>query len=159
MTFLGFLAIIIAMLELYSVTDVQHILRQHLWQLRRQNKMSRRALAQRSTVPVATIKKFEYTGRIALPQFLLLWQSLAPLSEVVALTRRPPPPPKTIDEALKPRNPYTLQPTRGFGTKLNTTPKPRNPHTLKNKTLQSTNLGAKTSGTPSLKNKTTRRPL
>ncbi|WP_328987809.1 hypothetical protein [Thiorhodovibrio winogradskyi] len=38
-------------------------------------KLSRQALAARSTVPAPTIKKFETTGQISLRQFLLLWQN------------------------------------------------------------------------------------
>lgn len=89
------------MLELHSVADVQELLRQKVRHDRDQKKISRRVLAQRSTVPEATIKKFEHTGQISLRQFLLLWQTLASLDEFVALTRPRPTVPKTIDEVLR----------------------------------------------------------
>lgn len=67
--------------------DVQQAFAQHLRQRREQEKLSREALAERSTVPSATIKKFELTGQISFRQLLLLWQSLDDLSNLYALTQ------------------------------------------------------------------------
>lgn len=83
-----------------SAADVQHNLSQNLWQRRKALKLSRQALAERSTVPAATIKKFETTGQISLRQFLLLWQSLDDLRRLNALARPADPEPATIDEVL-----------------------------------------------------------
>jgi transcriptional regulator with XRE-family HTH domain len=57
---------------LLDQTDVQIAYAAHLRRLRKTAKMSRDALAQRSTVPASTIKKFELTGQISFRQLLLL---------------------------------------------------------------------------------------
>lgn len=75
------------MWSLLSVTDVQLALREHIKQQRKTLKLSRQALAERSTVPASTIKKFETTGQISLRQFLLLWQSVDELSSLQQLTQ------------------------------------------------------------------------
>ena len=75
------------MLSLLSVTDVQLALREHIKLQRKNLKLSREALAERSTVPASTIKKFETTGQISLRQFLLLWQSVDELSSLHQLTQ------------------------------------------------------------------------
>ena len=86
---------------LLDEADVQTALAAYLRRLRRQKKWSRQALAERSTVPAATIKKFELTGQISLRQFLLLWQCLDDLRRLFALTEKPQNPlPVTIAEVL-----------------------------------------------------------
>ena len=87
-------------LQLLSEGDVQLALASHLRQRREQQKLSREALAKRSTVPAATLKKFELTGQISLRQLLLLWQSLDDLNRLYALTQYNPAP-SSIDEVLK----------------------------------------------------------
>jgi len=67
--------------------DVQQAFAAHLRLRREQEKLSRDALAQRSGVPAATIKKFELTGHIAFRQLLLLWQSLDDLQRLYQLTQ------------------------------------------------------------------------
>ena len=85
-------------------TDVQQAFAAHLRRLRQAARLSRQALAERSTVPAATIKKFELTGHISFRQLLLLWQSLDDLqrlyqlTEVSASQQRAP---TTIAEVLK----------------------------------------------------------
>ncbi|MGK0404625.1 helix-turn-helix domain-containing protein [Alcanivorax borkumensis] len=84
-------------------TDVQQAFAAHLRRLRRQAKLSRDALAERSGVPASTIKKFELTGQISFRQLLLLWQSLDDLRRLYALTRHSPDQaemPSSIDEVL-----------------------------------------------------------
>jgi len=91
-------------LSLLSTTDVQESLRTWLLKQRKLSKLSREKLAERSTVPNSTIKKFETTGQISLRQFLLLWQSLDDLTRLKALTLQSPQinlPPISIDEVLK----------------------------------------------------------
>ncbi|EHM53165.1 toxin-antitoxin system, antitoxin component, Xre family [Cardiobacterium valvarum F0432] len=86
---------------LLDEADVQSALAAYLRRLRRQKKWSRQALAERSTVPAATIKKFELTGQISLRQFLLLWQCLDDLRRLFALAEKPQNPlPVTIAEVL-----------------------------------------------------------
>ena len=87
---------------LYSAAEVQQELAQWVRAMRRAQKLSRAALAERSAVPAPTLKRFETTGQISLRQFLLLWQSLDDLRELRRITvRRPPPPPRTIEEVLR----------------------------------------------------------
>ena len=73
-------------LSLFSAADVQGALCQWLQAQRKALKLSRAALAERSTVPAPTIKKFETTGQISLRQFLLLWQCVDDLHRLQALT-------------------------------------------------------------------------
>lgn len=90
-------------LSLLSGAEVQQSLADYLRARRKAGKLSRAALAERSTVPAPTIKKFETTGQISLRQFLLLWQSLDDLARLQALTEPEPPSerlPTTIDEVL-----------------------------------------------------------
>ncbi|CAD6877752.1 HipB protein @ Antitoxin HigA [Methylomonas albis] len=84
--------------------EVQLAFAAHLRGLREQAKWSREALAERSSVPAATIKKFERTGQIAFRQLLLLWQSLDDLQRLYALTQpasQSAPLPSSIDEVLR----------------------------------------------------------
>lgn len=92
------------MLSLYTETDIQQAFAQHLRALREQAKLSRQALAERSTVPAPTIKKFELTGQISLRQLLLLWQSLDDLKRLYQLTQPQAEAsvmPTSIEEVLK----------------------------------------------------------
>lgn len=91
-------------MQLLDETDVQIALAHHLQTLRQAMKLSREALADRSTVPASTLKKFERTGQISLRQFLLLWQSLDDLHRVYALTKPDASPaalPQSIEEVLR----------------------------------------------------------
>ena len=91
-------------LSLLSTTDVQESLCQWIISQRKTSKLSREKLAQRSTVPTSTIKKFETTGQISLRQFLLLWQSVDELKRLNDLTRKSTQVNKTpllINEVLK----------------------------------------------------------
>lgn len=74
---------------LLDETDVQQAFAAHLRGLRKREKLSREALAERSRVPASTIKKFELTGQISLRQLLLLWQSLDDLRRLYELTQAP----------------------------------------------------------------------
>ncbi|WP_443977641.1 helix-turn-helix domain-containing protein [Vibrio metschnikovii] len=69
-------------------TDVSQAYAAYLRELRKQAKLSRAALAERSCVPAATIKKFELTGQISFRQLLLLWQTLDSLDRLYQLTQR-----------------------------------------------------------------------
>lgn len=101
------------LLSLIDDSDVSRAFADHLRGLRKQAKLSRDALAQRSCVPAATIKKFELTGQISFRQLLLLWQTLDSLDRLYQLTQSPSPTsltspnaedramPKSIDEVLK----------------------------------------------------------
>ena len=92
------------MYQLLTESDIQTAFASYLRTLREKAKLSRDALAQRSTVPAATIKKFELTGQISFRQLLLLWQSLDDLNRLHQLTldvNNLPKTPTSIDEVLK----------------------------------------------------------
>ncbi len=85
-------------------TDVSQAYAAYLRELRKQAKLSRAALAERSCVPAATIKKFELTGQISFRQLLLLWQTLDSLDRFYQLTqpsKERAAIPTSIDEVLK----------------------------------------------------------
>ncbi len=90
-------------LSLLTESDLQGAFAAHLRKLREQEKLSRDALAERSTVPAATIKKFELTGQISFRQLLLLWQSLDDLLRLYELTQtlHKQAMPSSIDEVLQ----------------------------------------------------------
>lgn len=88
-------------LSLLTATDVQQQLAQAIKERRRQMKLSRRLLAERSTVPEATIKKFETRGQISLRQFLLLWQCVDQLERLASVSKPPEQRPRSIEEVLK----------------------------------------------------------
>ena len=73
--------------SLLDDTDVCQAFATHLRGLRKQARLSREALAQRSCVPASTIKKFEHTGQISFRQLLRLWQSLDSLDRLYQLTQ------------------------------------------------------------------------
>ena len=88
-------------LSLYSVDEIALEWAQWCRRTRKKRKLSREALADISTVPASTLRKFETTGQISLRQWLLLWQSLDHLDRLHALTREPRKEPTTIEEVLK----------------------------------------------------------
>ena len=73
--------------SLLDDTDVSQAYADYLRGLRKQANLSRAALAERSCVPAATIKKFELTGQISFRQLLLLWQTLDSLDRLYQLTQ------------------------------------------------------------------------
>lgn len=87
-------------LSLLTATDVQQRLAVTVREKRKRQKLSRRMLAERSTVPEATIKKFETTGQISLRQFILLWQCVDCLESLDSLGKISSEIPRTIDEVL-----------------------------------------------------------
>ena len=89
-----------AHLTLTTATDLQGRLAATVRQRRRARKLSREALARQSTVPAATIKRFETTSQISLRQFLLLWQCVDRLDRVAALCERETSAPSSIDDVL-----------------------------------------------------------
>ncbi len=90
-----------SLLSLLTATDVQDRLAKSVRVRRRERGLSRGALAERSTVPASTIKRFETTGQISLRQFILLWQSLDELQRLAALADAPEAGPRTIEEVLR----------------------------------------------------------
>lgn len=70
-----------------SPVEIQQSLAATVKLKRKQGKLSRAALAEKSTVPAPTIKKFETTGQISLRQFILLWQCVDDLDKLTQLTK------------------------------------------------------------------------
>lgn len=91
------------LLSLTTPFEVQQALALKIKIARKAKKHSRAKLAEISTVPAPTIKKFETTGQISLRQFILLWQSVADLAELDDLGKpqtKTPKTPKSIAEVL-----------------------------------------------------------
>jgi len=91
-------------LSLLSTADVQTNMCQWLKAQRKAANLSREKLAQLSTVPASTIKKFENTSQISLRQFLQLWQSLDELARLNNLTKQSlqiAKAPQSIEEVLR----------------------------------------------------------
>jgi transcriptional regulator with XRE-family HTH domain len=65
--------------------QIQREIAGHIRSLRRAQKLSREALAERSAVPAPTIKRFELTGEISFRQLCLLWETLDDLGRLKAL--------------------------------------------------------------------------
>lgn len=90
-----------SLLSLLTPTDVQEQLVAAVKARRRAKKWSRQTLAERSSVPASTIKKFETTGQISLRQFILLWQAVDQLENLISLTKEAEAMPVSINEVLK----------------------------------------------------------
>jgi transcriptional regulator with XRE-family HTH domain len=91
----------VPLLSLLTANDTQQQLAQAIRHKRKLKKLSRNALAELSTVPASTIKKFETTSQISLRQFILLWQCVDSLENLAALTKEAEHKPTSIDEVLK----------------------------------------------------------
>ena len=102
-TIISMVEYIMSRFLLLDDADIQQSFATHLRKLREQAKLSRAALAERSSVPAPTIKKFELTGQISFRQLLLLWQSLDDLKRLYDLTQisKQSRTPTSIDEVLK----------------------------------------------------------
>ena len=87
-------------LSLTSANDVQQQLALAVRNKRKQLKLSRKALAEKSTVPASTIRKFETTANISLRQFILLWQCVDSLDSLLDLSKESAYQPSSIDEVL-----------------------------------------------------------
>lgn len=90
-----------SLLSLLTPTDIQEQLAAAVMVRRKTKKWSRQTLAERSSVPASTIKKFETTGQISLRQFVLLWQAVDQLEALAELTKETEVMPASINEVLK----------------------------------------------------------
>lgn len=86
-------------MRFFTSSDIQMEIARYLRSLRRAQKLSRDALAERSTVPAPTIKRFELTGEISFRQLCLLWETLDDLGRLKALCDVETMP-KSIEEVL-----------------------------------------------------------
>lgn len=87
-------------INLLNATEVQQELAQTVKRLRKQQKLSRLALALRSGVPASTIKKFETTNQISFRQFILLWQTVSDLDKLMGLTKKDSVEPQSIQDVI-----------------------------------------------------------
>jgi len=86
-------------MKFFTSSDIQTEIARYLRSQRRAQKLSRDALAERSTVPAPTIKRFELTGEISFRQLCLLWETLDDLGRLKALCDVETMP-KSIEEVL-----------------------------------------------------------
>ena len=86
-------------MRFFTSSDIQMEIARYLRSQRRAQKLSRDALAERSTVPAPTIKRFELTGEISFRQLCLLWETLDDLGRLKALCDVETMP-KSIEEVL-----------------------------------------------------------
>lgn len=84
-----------------TAADVQQRLADRVRRLRRQKRWSRQELAERSTVPASTIKKFETTGQTSLRQFILIWQCVDSLDVLARIAEGREEEPRSITEVLR----------------------------------------------------------
>lgn len=90
-----------SLLSIHVPNDIQRELANFVRARRKALKWTRDALAERSTVPAPTIKRFELTGEISLRQLLLLWQCVDDLERMAALCKTPMvKKPASIEEVL-----------------------------------------------------------
>ena len=94
------MVMIMTLLSIHSPFEIQQKLANAVRARRKKMKLSRQALAEHSTVPAPTIKRFETTGEISLRQFVMLWQCVDRLDTLAALANPPKPTPRTITEVL-----------------------------------------------------------
>tara|TARA_R110001583_G_scaffold93872_1_gene237140 strand:+ start:781 stop:1062 length:282 start_codon:yes stop_codon:yes gene_type:complete len=87
------------MLSLYTPYDVQLALAHFVKTTRKSKRISVKALSEKSGVPNSTIRLFEKTGKISMPQFLMIYAQIGQLENIHALTKIRKIP-KTLDEVL-----------------------------------------------------------
>ena len=90
-----------SLLTLLTPSDLQSQLADAVRSRRKEKKWSREVLAERSSVPAPTIRKFETTGQISLRQFIMLWQCVDRLETLAEVIKAKDQIPSSIDEVLK----------------------------------------------------------
>lgn len=88
------------MLSLVSPSDVQLEMSQFIKAERKRMKKSVEEFSELTGVPYSTIRKFEETGKISFPQFLMLYGAVGDLTNLQKLMKLKPGP-KSLDEVLK----------------------------------------------------------
>ena len=78
------------MFQLRSPTDVQRVLANRVRELRLLSGWKQSTLAERSGVTLASLRRFEQTGRVALESLLKLAQALGRLDDFESLLQTPP---------------------------------------------------------------------
>ena len=84
-----------------SLSKAQKTLVQNVRERRLQMDLTQEGLAERSGVPLSTLRKFEQKGSISLESFLKLLSVIGGLEEVINALKPNKPNFKSIDEVLK----------------------------------------------------------
>ena len=90
------------MISLISPSKAQRILQENIRERRLHLNYTQEGLAERSGVPLATLRKFEQQGTISLESFLTLLLVLEKLEDMVRSTEVQQVPFTSIDEVLAP---------------------------------------------------------
>ena len=83
-----------------SPAKAQRIIAEHIRECRLQLDLTQEGLAERSGVPLATLRKFEQKGVISLESFLKLLMVLGMLDAIVKATEMPQVPFTSLDEVI-----------------------------------------------------------
>ncbi len=84
-----------------SFSKAQKNLAQNVRERRLQMDLTQEGLAERSGVPLSTLRKFEQTGMISLESFLKILSIVGGLEEIIEVLKPNKPAFKSIDEVLK----------------------------------------------------------
>lgn len=99
------------MIALISPSKAQDILASHMRDRRLSLSLTQAGLSERSNVALATLRKFEQTGKISVESLFKLLAVVGGLEAVLEATAATPEPFKTIDDVLAHKNP--IKPQRG----------------------------------------------
>ncbi len=89
------------MISLISATKAQQKIAEHVRERRLLMELTQEGLAERSGVPLATLRKFEQKGTISLESLLKLLMVVGGLEEIIDALKPPKPNFTSIDEVLK----------------------------------------------------------
>ena len=92
------------MLLLISTSKAQQKIAENVRERRLLMELTQEGLAERSGVPLATLRKFEQKGAISLESLLKLLMVVGGLEEIIDVLKPPKPNFTSIDEVLKDRN-------------------------------------------------------
>lgn len=84
-----------------SISKAQKTLVQNVRERRLQMDLTQEGLAERSGVPLSTLRKFEQTGMVSLESFLKILSIVGGLEEVIEGLKPNAPVFKSIDEVIK----------------------------------------------------------
>jgi transcriptional regulator with XRE-family HTH domain len=92
------------MLSLISTSKAQQKIVENVRERRLLKGLTQEVLAERSGVPLATLRKFEQKGPISLESLLKLLMVVGGLEEIIDVLKPPKPNFTSIDEVLKDKN-------------------------------------------------------
>ncbi|MBC7617365.1 MAG: helix-turn-helix transcriptional regulator [Pedobacter sp.] len=92
------------MILLMSISKAQQKIAENVRERRLLMELTQEGLAERSGVPLATLRKFEQKGAISLESLLKLLMVVGGLEEIIDVLKPPKPNFTSIDEVLKDRN-------------------------------------------------------